>query len=221
MAELVSVLVALLGAYLAYRLGLAAYFRQKEFENVRTRYLDNGVELTCSHVDYALGIFRNNWTLMLRSLKQYRDIEGHVQFDDFLAQLREVDQGYFQIAPIYKIRALVGSHIFWVAYQKVFAFVGTSNDFIKANYAPALKAMIERPGDPRKDAFIEDAQNKALELEKKTEIYYSVLAELQTLAEILEKENLTRQAIATFHERKDVMELVARVERLFPSEQDK
>jgi hypothetical protein len=56
MAELIAVLVALLGAYAAYHLGLAAYVRQKEFENVRTRYLDNGVELTCSHVDCALGV---------------------------------------------------------------------------------------------------------------------------------------------------------------------
>jgi hypothetical protein len=215
-ADILQIVVALLGAYIAYRLALAAYFRQKEFENVRTRYLDQGIELACSQVDYALGVFRHNWMLMLRTLKQYREAEHLVPIDDFDAQLKEVDQSHFQLTPIYKIKALVGSDVFWIAHQKVFSFVGTANEVIKADFALALKRMVRQPQHPRKQEFLDSGYEKAQELNRDAGRYYAVVGELQNLAEMLERENLSREAVKAFRQRKDVQAVVARVVALFP-----
>ena len=215
-SELVKIGIALAGAVIAYRLGLSAYFRQKEFENVRTRYLDQGLELACSHVDYVLGVFRNNWALMLRSLRQYRDADQLMPFEDFARQLREVDQSYFQLTPVYKIKSLVGSDIFWVAHQKVFSFVGTANETIKADYGLALKEMLEHPHHPAKDEFLKKGLEKALELNQDAQRYYTLVAELQGLAEMLERENLSRDAVQTFRDREDVKKVIERVANLFP-----
>ena len=80
---LAEMFLVLMAAYFAYWLGMKAYFRQKEYENVRTRYLECGIELVCSQIDYALGVYRHNWMLALRTLKQYRDVEQYVSIKDF------------------------------------------------------------------------------------------------------------------------------------------
>jgi hypothetical protein len=219
-ATLANIGIALLGALVAYRFALAAYFRQKEFENVRARYLDQGVELACSQVDYALGVFRHNWMLMLRAMKQYREAEQLVPFDDLLNQLREVDQSRFQLTPVYKIQTLVGNGIFWIAYQKVFAFVGTANETIKADFALALRGMLQQPNHPRKAEFLRTAEDTAARLNRDAQRFYSVVGELQNLAEILERDNLSRKSIKEFGARSDVRDLVARVSGLFPEEQN-
>ena len=81
--EAIRIYGGLLAAYVVYRLGLRAFYQQKSFDNFQKRYLSEGIDLWASQVDYALWIFRNNWSLMLRVLKQYRESEETLNMDDF------------------------------------------------------------------------------------------------------------------------------------------
>jgi hypothetical protein len=69
----VSMLIALLTIWLGYRLGLIAYFRRKEHEQIIQRYLEQGVDLISANIDHALSVFRENWSQSLWLLKEFRE----------------------------------------------------------------------------------------------------------------------------------------------------
>jgi hypothetical protein len=213
-----SVILSLLAAYLVYRLGLRAYFKQKEYENVRKRYLEDGIELICSQIDYALGVYRHNWMLLLRILKQYRENERQLSVEDFYDSFIELDQAYFQITPMYKVQVLLQDRVLWVAYQDVFSFVGNANNKIKADFGDALKAMLEVPEHPNKVAFVDRSTLLANETEEEAEKIYLLLGQLQDIAEILEREKLTRRAISAFADRKEAKNVVQALRKIFPSD---
>ena len=50
----VGPLTTFVAAFLAYLLGQRTYRRQKEYELVRSRYLDGGVDRFAANVEYAL-----------------------------------------------------------------------------------------------------------------------------------------------------------------------
>lgn len=217
-STLVKGVGALIGAYIVYWLGLRAYFSQKEFENVRLRYLDGGLDLASSQVEYALGIFRSNWALLLRYAKLCRELNAPFDAADFFAQFRELDQAQFQITPAHRIKALLPSELIWSAYQQVFAFVGTANEKIKADFGPALVMLSTNPANPNRQVIVTEAENLAHELIGASKKFYIYLSELNNLAQVFEQQRLKRKDLQKFSKRKDVREIVARLEATFPIE---
>jgi hypothetical protein len=65
---------ALLVVIFTTLLGLWAYFRQKEYELVRQRYLEEGLDVLIHHVETALSVFQYNFTHSLLVLKTFRDL---------------------------------------------------------------------------------------------------------------------------------------------------
>lgn len=55
-----KLLAPIVAVLIAYFLGAAAYFRQKEYELVRKRYLEEGVDVISEEADKALGVFWRN-----------------------------------------------------------------------------------------------------------------------------------------------------------------
>ena len=212
---LVTILGALLAAYVVYRLGLRAYFLQKEYEHVRTRYLDNGFDLASSQIEHALGVYRTNWALLLRYTKLCRDMGQSFKVEDFFVQFRELDQSHFQVAPGHRINSLLESKLLWDAYQQVFSFVGTSNDTIKADFGAALPMIAGQSSHPRKAEFVADAERLAIDLNKKSERHYLFLSELQNLAQLFEKEQLSRKSLAEFRSRDSVKAVMSRIGELY------
>ena len=209
---------ALIGAYIVYLLGLRAYFSQKEFENVRLRYLDSGLDLASSQVEYALGVYRSNWALLLRYAKLCRELKAPFDAEDFFIQFRELDQSHFQITPVHRIKALLPSEVIWSAYQQVFSFVGTTNDKIKADFGPVLKMLSENPLNPNRELIVADAEKLAHELDDTSKKFYVYLFELNNLAQVFEQQKFKRKDIHKFSKQKDVSEIVARLESSFPND---
>lgn len=208
----------LIGVYIVYWLGLRAYFSQKEFENVRLRYLDAGLDLASAQVEYALGVFRSNWMLLLRYAKLCRDLNAPFDAADFFAQFRELDQGQFQITPAHRIRALLPSEVVWSVYQEVFAFVGTANDKMKADFGSALNMLSKNPASLDRAAFFSEAEKLAQELNDASQKFYIYLSELNNLAQVFEQQRLKRKDLQRFSKQKDVKEIVTRLEAKFPTD---
>ena len=140
-----KILGGLLAAYVVYRLGLSSYFRQKEYEHVRSRYLDHGFDALTAEVEYALSVYRTNWALVLRYTKLYRDIQQPLDVSDFFHQFREFDQQRFRLVPAHRLKSLLQEDTIWNAYQRVIAFVNSTNDTIKADFGVALRVLASHP----------------------------------------------------------------------------
>jgi len=220
MEMIINSVITFLAALLVYWLGLKAYYKQKEYENVRSRYLDNGVEIVISQVDYALGVFRHNWMLMLRTLRQYRELESQVSINDFLAQFREIEQNKFQLAPIYKIKPILNDDVLWIAYQSVFSFVGTTNDKIKADFAGVLREILEHPEKADKEGFLKEAENFSKDINEEAQKYYVIISVLHEISEILEKGKYSTESIYNLHKTEECKEFVKTLHQHFPAEED-
>lgn len=180
---------ALFAAYIVYRLGLRAFYKQKSYDNFQKRYLNEGIDLWSSQIDYALGVFRNNWTLMLRVLKQYRESEETLDMADFFNNFKEIDQSFFQISPNARVQALIGDNTFWLAYQKVFSFVGTTNDLLRADYALAIRDMQKTPNHKNKELFVKKAEEMAEKLSTEAAPCYDIMSSFHDLSELLAQSN--------------------------------
>lgn len=213
---LAKMMGAVLIAYFVYRLGRKAYFDEKETELGRDRYLEKGIDLVAAQVDYALGVNRHNWMLFLRFLKLYRDSPVAIELDDYFQQFRELDHSHFQVAPAHRLHSLIGDEIIWTVYQRVFAFVGTRNDALKADLGEALKLIA--PDVPvHKDLdFIRRAEEAAEKMNRDANRFYVFLSRLMELAAIVERSRLTVSELQKIRHRKDVVEIVAALRELFP-----
>lgn len=210
----------LAGLYIVYRLGLRAFFLQREYENVRSRYLDNGLDLASAQVEYALSIFRSNWSLLLRYTKLCREMASPFEPEDFFAQFREIDQSQFQITPVHRINALLPNEIIWNQYQRVFSFVGTSNDQIKADFGPALRVVAQNPNQPNRAKIVSEAEKLARELGDGANQFYVYLSELNNLAQIFEQHPIRRVDVPSFSKRKDVKQIMQRLMEAFPGDRN-
>lgn len=136
---------ALLLAFLAYRLGLRAYFNQRSAERVRLRLLDGGIAAFAASLDSLLSIQRHNWQMMLRYLKLIRDAEDTVVPEEFLRSLREIQHGTLSVVASHRVTELLGDKLFWIGMQKVYSFVDTRTGFIAGDFGSALRKLIGKP----------------------------------------------------------------------------
>lgn len=199
---------AIIIAYLVYRLGLNAYHKQKSYEQVKSRYLTEGLDLWTSQCDYALGVFRRNWALMLRVTKEYREYDNNANINDFFEKFTELDYAHYQIAPNSRIRSLINNEVFWSCYQNVFAFVATSNDSMKADFGVALRKMIEKQNHPGKSDFINAAVQMSDDQDEKSKPFYEILSIMFQLSELLAKSNYSINDMHKFSLRRDVRDKV-------------
>lgn len=208
-------------AYLIYRLGLRAYHKQKSHEQFQARYLSEGLDIWTSQCDHTLGVFRHNWALMLRVVKQYRDYDTAANSQDFFDKFIELDYANFRIGPNSRIQSLIDSKVFWMAYQSIFAFVATSNDAMKADFGTGLKAMVATANHPKKAGFVEEAIRMSDEQNLKAKPLYELVSIMFQLSELLAKTNYSMQEIHKFSERQDVIDRVQEMQKIMGSMNEK
>jgi hypothetical protein len=124
-------LVPLFVAFVTYRLGLRAYHRQREYELVRRRYLDEGLDAFAADVEHALAVFWNNWNHGVNVLREYGS-KGNAMRKELLdTGWLDLDMSHVRFQPSYRIHQLVDDPIFWYVQQSLFAFVIKTNFFLK------------------------------------------------------------------------------------------
>lgn len=203
---------AIILAFIIYQLGLNAYHKQKSHEQFRERYLLEGLDLWTSQCDYALGVYRHNWALMLRVLKEYREFDTDANVDDFFHNFFELDFSQFKIGPNTRVQSLINSKVFWQAYQSVFAFASTSNDSMKADFGAGLKLMASTENHPNKEAFLEEALRMSDEQDEAAKPFYALVSIMFELSELLAKSNHSMDNMAEFSKRLDVRNKVRAME---------
>ena len=124
-------------------LGINFYYRRKEFEIVRQRYLMDCIDILCSNTDYCLGVFRNNWAESMQLLKQFRDSGNSMTKADCSIEFVSFDYSHFVISPFYRLKKLIGNNIFWEISQSLYAFIDITNAFINRDMLRKIISSVE------------------------------------------------------------------------------
>ena len=119
--ELFKALLTLLVGSAVAAIGLLIYFRQKEYELVKQRYLEQSIDVVASELESALGTFSHNWAHCLQMLKEYRDMEGHFEPELLANGFLEFESSRFQRIAHHRLRSLTQSDVIWKVYQLALA----------------------------------------------------------------------------------------------------
>ena len=110
--EIVKGMFTLAAAGVAAWIALRLYFRQKEYELIKQRYLEGAIDIVAAEVEQALGVVQHNWTRCLNIVKTYRD--ENINFD-----VKELEKGFVDLdsklhrVPHHRIGNLIGSQLIW------------------------------------------------------------------------------------------------------------
>src|SRR5258706_90695 len=125
--EVIRAVVTLAAAGLAAWVALTFFFRQKEYELIKQRYLEGGIDVIAADVENALGATSHNWARCLHLVKLYRDETSDFDPKELEREFLELDKSNFSRVAHHRIGALVGSQIIWQVYQLAFSYATNAN----------------------------------------------------------------------------------------------
>lgn len=117
-SEVAKYVITIITLYVGYRLGLRAYFMQKDYELVRQRYLVEGVDEVAADMEYGLSVYRNNWARWLEIVRMFRDVGEKINLKMLEDGFIVFDQSKFRMRPHHRVECLVGDMVFCKVQQK-------------------------------------------------------------------------------------------------------
>lgn len=215
--EVIKHLITIFALYIAYRLGLRAYFRQKDYELVRQRYLTEGADEVAANIEYGLSVHRNNWARGLQIIRTFQDIGDQISPKLLEDGYSEFDQGKFQMRPHYRMECLVGDMVFWRVQQVLAAFVVTSTGHFKEDMCADIRANLSCQPEKRME-IVSKYEELLREKEKESGSFYLALEKAQEICKLLESSRFTTEEIGQLKNSVAVKEAVSAVKQKFSFE---
>lgn len=212
--EIISpIIIVLFASYV----GLIVYYKQKEYELVRQRYLNQCLDLLCLNVDNMLSVFRSNWAQSLWIIQLFRDAGKNLNSEYYERKFKKLDHTLFTLSPFYRLNYLIDDQIFWHATQDLVAFIETTTSFFENDLLTMIKHYIKTDSiKENSKTLFEEYLKRIDEFEKNSHKYYGIISGLLTLSSILEKENFSFKNIQEFKNKKEVLEVVEKLKTNFP-----
>lgn len=210
-----SILVALL----AYVLGKSAYFRQKEYELITKRYLEEGLDKISENVDSSLADFRHNWAHCLNVIKSFRDLGKDMREELYTEGLIAPKPSSFELWRDYRLKDIVGDNIFKSAHQQLDAFVKESYFFFKDDLCNGIRLTLEGGKElevtsSRKE-IIEGFMEETLKFDQRSRKFYELLGELQNISRIIQTQRFNFKNLKKIKTHKVVRQAVKNLHTTF------
>lgn len=202
----------ILGPWIAMRV----YYRQKEYETTKQRYLEGCLDLIAGQLQATLGTVSHNYARCMGLCKAYRDYGINFDSTELSKGFRELDNSKFLQTEHYRLRTLIRSDIAWLFYQAALAYAASADATFSKEIPDALRILSKEPEglqDRRADA--EKMINDARALHDRSFVYATLQSELSALATILEREKLGKAEVQAFSVRPEVKKTVERLQQAY------
>lgn len=165
--------------------GVNGFFRQKEYELVQKRYLEEGVDVVVAITESAMNTYYHNWSSCLENLKTFRD-DGTMSLDVFRAGTLPLPPDTFGLTANYRLHRIVGSGVFWEVFQLVISFAQAACTKIRDEIPTGLKITLEKGGHNRVE-MVEAAIDALMGLDDEFQRFHFFIGKLQDIAMVLEE----------------------------------
>ena len=220
--QIMTLVTGILVAIIAPLVGLIIYFKQKQYELVRNRYLDNGVDVLLAHVEYALGIFRHNWARSLNVLKHFREMGADIPPDLYKSGFLELEPVAYKTAHTFFLKEITGSDNFPNVLQLLFSFVHNSNALFIYDLCSVVRISVEGSTETKlntpKSEIVEGYFTKLEELNSECNKFYIFQSVLHDISRALSREHFSFKTIEEFRNHKVVKESIETLEKEFGKE---
>ena len=226
-APLAPVLALVIGpatAIAVYFLGQRAYFRQKEYEMVRERYLVHGLDRAIARADSSLQFFRHNWSYSLNILKNLRNVDRHCDIQQFFRDLQPPSQALLELSSDRRTKELIGDAIIFEVQQLLAAFVHNSFLKMRDDLGVAVQLYVNESDNQLKidkEKLIEKYFDMLLDLNTEGNKYYVFISRMQEVGHTLQKQRFSFSSIDRFPERSKVRRIITELREVFGEELDR
>ncbi len=216
---LIKGLVAFFVAAGAARIGIHYYYKQKEYELVKNRYLENSLDVILSELENGLGLTNHNYARVLNVIKAYRD-----QGDNF--DIAELDKGFldfnsteFKLVAHHRLQLLTGSQIFWSTYQLALAYITNANSLLTKEIVDTIRLKITTDKiNVEAEEMIEKMFLAAKQEHEDGYRFSELVHQIQLVSDVLEREPMTFKQVEKFRNKKTVKSVISMLEREYKEE---
>lgn len=212
-------MIPIAAAILVYFFGKSLYFRQKEYELITKRYLEEGLDAISKNVDRSLATFRHNWWQSTVVLKNFKSLGKDMRPDLYNNLFIAPDPSLFEIWRDYRLLDLVGNNVYDRIHQNLDAFVRNAYTFFKDDLSSMVRVAIEGGKELELKATREQMYDIYLEevkkLEKNSKRFYIFLGELQKISSWIQTERFDFKGLKRLRERDEVKNSIKILNELF------
>ncbi len=213
--EIISGVFTIIAAVIAVLFGIWGFYRQKEYELVQRRYLEEGLDIVIGTAENALNTFHHNWARSLELLKLFRDLET-IKPEDLDRGFLVLPADRFALSANYRLNQLTDSDTIWRVYQLVIAFAERANSVARVETPTALKIKLTTDQiEATREEMVEAGLVALKELDKESHHYHSFIAEMQAIARLVEGQRFSLKGIRKLRDNPIVKDTIKNLETKF------
>jgi len=214
--------IPIIAVLLAYFLGKTAYFRQKEYELITKRYLEDGIDSISINIDRSLAIVRHNWWHCTVVLKSFRDLGKDMRPELYKEGLIEPETSNFELWRNYRLKDIVGDDIFHRVHQLLDAFVKSSYAFFRDDLCNGIRVTLDGGQELQvvvsRTEIFDEMLKRLIEIDKNALKYYEFLGELQNISKIIQTNRFSFSNIDNIKGHSVVKNAVTHLKKTFKDE---
>ena len=193
-------------------IGLYAYFRQKEYELTKQRYLEQGLDVVAGAVESLLGTVSHNYARALQLCRQYRENGAGIDLAELSRGFLDLDSSNFYQTAHYRLGSLLNDQVVWNTFQSVMVHAATTNILLTQEIPEAIRKLAVMPDGTRdRQADAEEMAKSIREKHDEQFKFADFTHSLHVLSLLLEQTRLSRKAIAKFSSQRDVRDVVQKL----------
>lgn len=216
--EVVRAISNLIAATIVAAAGLWIYFRQKEYELVKQRYLEQTLDVICSDLASLTDAFGHNWSRCLQIVRAYREVPEHLTANDVLSGFVVLNTSNFNTVAHYRLKVLLGTDEIWSLYQLALARYASLNTIVVEEIPRAVAAHLSGSFEADSAEIVATAEKELKPMMPKSEHFAHLSSALHQISAILERERLSFSKLAKFTKRKDVEQIIGMVRMHYATE---
>lgn len=218
MCELASAwiqgLATIVAALIAVGAAFWGFYRQKEFELVQKRYLEEGIDAIVAATQQALNIYSHNWARCTQILKAFRDNDA--------VRPEELDSGFlhlptdFALTAHYRVNQLVNSGVIWQVYQLAISFALYGSSVARDEIPIGLKVKITTDRiKATKSEIVETGVTELQNLDERSHHFQFFIGKLQDIAMLFEGQKFSFKDLRKLQTHPTVMATVKSLEEYY------
>lgn len=181
-------------------IGVWGYYRQKEYDLIKQRYLEEGLDVITSTAQHVLNVFQHNWARVLEILKSFRDMPEEFDISEFDKGFIDLTETRFPIIAQYRVGSVVKSQIIWNVFQLVISFAQNGISVIKNEIPQTIKLKITTDRiQASPEELVNEAMSHLKELNEESYLYYNFISELQKIIELIETQKFRMKKLQKIH----------------------
>ncbi|MDZ7686951.1 MAG: hypothetical protein U5O39_20010 [Gammaproteobacteria bacterium] len=213
--DLIGATATLVAAGIVVAGGIWAYFRQKEFELVQRRYLEEGVDIVIATLDNALNTYNHNWTRCIELLKSFRD-NPDFDPDELSRSFLTLPPDKFALTANYRLNRIIDSPVVWRAFQSAIAFAHKGCTMTRNEIPEALRAKLTTDLVAASRAeLVEESEKILKELDEEYLAHHFLISKLHDIAMDFEGRKFSLKDVEKMKERPKIKQALKELEERY------